>query len=878
MPLQSRISLPLNTLPPQLTPIIDRKTELAQLAQRLLTENCRLLSLVGPGGIGKTRLALQGAAALCDSFPDGAYFVPLQTIDSPDLLCTAIADALGLSLAGQVALAERLTHYLGNQHLLLVLDNVEQLLAFGGAEIIAGLLHATTQVKILVTSREVLNLQEEWLFPVSGLPYPAPALPPNADPTPTWETVQAYGAVQLFVECARRVQPAFSPAQEVANLVRICQLVQGMPLALELAASWVKTLSCAEIAGEIEHDLSFLASTLRNPPERHRSMQAVFNHTWQGLTHAEQTVFKRLSIFRGGFRRQAAERVAGASLLILSALVDKSLLRCERDGRYQIHELLRQYAAEQLAHSAADTADARAQHSLYYADFMHERAEHLMGEQQAAILDELNRELDNIRSAWVWAVAHNDAANLAKAAYTFYHFHNLQGRFREVVTALESAIAQFDAAPTTTGQQATTLALLNVLLGFCYPRLGYFAQSRRVLERSRTLFQQLKVEPPAGISMDPTLGLALLNNIEGHYAESRALAEVTRRHHEQRGNQHDLLVALYALGDVSIILGDYVAARRYSEQTYALAETLGNRWKMAVIRRDFGRIARCEGDTRQARQQLGVAYALMEANHDPEGMAVVLNHLGKTAWLEGAYSEAEQLYTRSLALYRDLDDRGGLATALSGMGDTWLALGQIKRAHACLREALSIAAAIHWARLTPEVLVSISVLFQRLGQPARSVALLMLVLQAAGATHETRRLAHQRLNECKEQLTAADFAIATQKGLASELAEILTALPAELLALEDGLMAARLEPPLLVGDLVTTHGQPPAQPLVEPLTNRELEVLHLIAAGLSNQQIANKLILSLGTVKFYACQIYGKLGVNNRVQAITQARELALLN
>lgn len=378
MALQSKVLNTLNTLPPQLTPVIDRKEELAQLKQRLLTQNCRLLNLVGPGGIGKTRLALKVAATLGDAFPDGVYFALLQAIDAPDLLCTTIADALGFSLAGHTALTERLAHYLCDKRLLLVLDNFEQLVAVGGAEMIAGLLCATTHSKILVTSREVLNLQEEWLFPLGGLAYPASSVQPGADPQLAWAELQTYGAIELFVECARRVQPSFSPVEEMTGLVRICQLVQGMPLALELAASWVKTLPCAEIASEIEGDLSFLSSTLRNTPERHRSMQVVFNHTWQALTHEEQGVFKRLSVFRGGFRRQAAETVAGASLPILSALVDKSLLRCERDGRYQIHELLRQYAAEQLAHSADDTANARTQHSAYYADFMHQRAEHLM--------------------------------------------------------------------------------------------------------------------------------------------------------------------------------------------------------------------------------------------------------------------------------------------------------------------------------------------------------------------------------------------------------------------------------------------------------------------------------------------------------------------
>ncbi|MCA9966379.1 MAG: AAA family ATPase [Anaerolineales bacterium] len=269
------------------TSFIGREKEYGDIQQLLGQVECRLLTLVGPGGIGKTRLALQAGALLHNQFARGSFVAYLQPLRSSEFFVSAVADALGIALTGQEPPLIQLAHYLGDKEALLILDNFEHLL--DAAEQLTTLLTAAPRIKYLVTSREALNLREEWLYPVTGLTFPTDgAMAQNSD------------AVQLFHERAQRVYPDFALDKEEEAVIQICRLVEGMPLALELAAAWRKMLNCQEIADEIQGGLDFLTTRLRNVSERHHSIQTVFDQTWQRLQGREQAVFKRLSVFRGG--------------------------------------------------------------------------------------------------------------------------------------------------------------------------------------------------------------------------------------------------------------------------------------------------------------------------------------------------------------------------------------------------------------------------------------------------------------------------------------------------------------------------------------------------------------------------------------------------
>ena len=356
-----------SNFPASLSPMIGRDEELAEIVNLLSTPACRLLTLLGPGGIGKTRLALETAQRMAENptFPNGVYYVALQPLSAPDFMLSTIADSLDFQFYSGVEPQQQVLDYLREKALLLVLDNVEHLLQSVG--LLVEILRTAPGVRILATSRERLNLREEWVLELDGLAVPAEA---------KVEDLEAYSAVRLFLEQAQRVSVGFTTTDEqLSAIARICRLVEGMPLALELAASWVRAMSCKQIATEIEHSLDILETTARNVEPRHRTMRAALDQSWHLLNDAEREVFGKLAVFQGSFSREAAEQIAGATLRILSALVDKSMLRLDSQGRYDLHELLHQYAGEKLAETPEEYDAAQERHCTYYAAWIGQRLE-----------------------------------------------------------------------------------------------------------------------------------------------------------------------------------------------------------------------------------------------------------------------------------------------------------------------------------------------------------------------------------------------------------------------------------------------------------------------------------------------------------------------
>jgi len=362
-------------LPISLNPLLGRERELAAIGQLCQDPQCRLLTLIGPGGTGKTRLALQVATEQQETFTHGVAFVPLAPIVNREQAVTAMAEALGLVLYIATDRADQLLRYLREKSLLLVLDNFEHLLMDAPTVALVGdLLRGAPGLRLLVTSREPLYLQAEWVFEVQGLPVPESA---KAD------ELEASSAVKLFLQRAQQARVGFTLAPEDRPAVlRICQLVEGLPLGIELAAAWVLSLSCQEIAAEIERNLSFLTTSTRDVPERQRSISAVFDHFWKLLSVEEQRVLRQLSVFQGGFGREAAEQVVGASLTLLSTLVSKSLLRRTdpRTSRYDMHELVRQYALSHLQKDEQEYIQTRNRHCRYYITLLERREMALKGQ------------------------------------------------------------------------------------------------------------------------------------------------------------------------------------------------------------------------------------------------------------------------------------------------------------------------------------------------------------------------------------------------------------------------------------------------------------------------------------------------------------------
>jgi predicted ATPase/DNA-binding CsgD family transcriptional regulator len=843
----------IHNLPSQPTPFFGRHSEIAEVAERLTDPNCRLLTLTGSGGIGKTRLALRTASELLNSFPDGVWFVPLQPVSSATLLAPAVADVLGVPLSAATDPEAQLLTCLSDRDILLILDNFEQLLADGGAELLPNLLNAAPSLKLLVTSREALKLQEEWVYPIGGMPVPM---------SDQVDNLESYGVIQLFVEHAKRVCGDFSLADEQASVVRVCELAEGVPLAIELAASWTNVLRSDVIAAEISRSLQFLHTDLRNIPERHRSMQAVFEQSWQLLNQDERSVFGRLAVFRSGFGREAAEQIAGATLPILAALVRKSLLHLEPDQRYQIHELLRQYAEERLAFSSSsELIHTRERHAAYYLTFLSECDAAMNGGRQLQATAEIATELDNMRAAWRWAVERWNIAALVGAANALYLFCQFRSRYLEGAQLWERAVQGLSDETLVVYPDA---ALLLYELGWFCVRLGRLEQAQALFERCHVMYRHFGQPPRHGHSSDPRLGLGLLLSLRGDYVEAQRLMEQVRQTSERDGYLGNQRNADYFLAGIHLAQGQYQAAQRHAQAAYAVAQEAQDRWFMAYCLNELGNAARALGEYEQARRYYQTSYTLREEFGDPEGMAVALTELGAVALLQRNFKTAENLYRQSLTIYRDINDQGGLITALDGLGQALYARGQVQATAQHLHDALRIATTAQLIAFRLSLMTSISQLLLQTGRQEPGLGALDFVRQHPATSHEARDRAQRLLEPYRGRMSPH----AAEQAQLQDLDTLTMSLQAEL---------AALETQRDVDSLTSRAAQPSAQPLIEPLTPRERELLQLLAAGHSYQEIAEQLTIAVGSVKSHSHNIYAKLGVRNRVQAALRAAELGLL-
>jgi len=694
---------PWHNLPPQSTPIIGREAVLAAIGQLLRDPDCRMLTLVGPGGIGKTRLALEAAARALDDFSHGVYLVTLASIGSADLLVPTIADTLRLSFHGRTDAKDQLLNYVREKTLLLVIDSFEHLL--DGVDLLAEVLHTAPYVKLLVTSRERLNLSAEWVWEVEGLSFPNENAKKNVQEIMSEE----YGAITLFVESVHRVCPHLHLSEEDRVAVaRICQLVEGMPLGVEMAAAWARMMPVSEIAGEIERDFDFLATSLRDVPARHRSLRALFEHSWQLLTEGEQTAVMRLSTFRGGFGRDAAQWVAGAPLPMLVSLVDKSMLRAHPSGRYDMHELLRQFVMEKQLDTPPEHQEAHDRHSRCYAHYLQERESRLRGSEQYEALAEIAAEIDNVREAWQWAVAHKLMAEIGQALESLYFFYFERGWVQEGEAAFRDAVANW--CSTVTADELVIGRLLARQGRFTY-RLGHHREAKDLLHKSLDIFSRLETEEPLAVLREKAFSLFSMSVIlrgEGAYGEAQRLCEESLAIYQQVGDLLGMAMALKQLGIIGGSLGRYQDAQERLQQALALYHEIGDAYGIANTLNDLGVVAVWLDQQDEAQRLYQECLALRQQLGDLWGIGTSLNNLGYLAYLGKAYAEAEHLLDQSLVIQRQIGDRYHIANCLNNLGCAASALGEIQKAILTFFEALSLAAEIGADPLVLEVLVGIA--------------------------------------------------------------------------------------------------------------------------------------------------------------------------
>lgn len=698
-------------LPADLTPLIGREREIQALCGLLCDEGQRLVTIVGLGGVGKTRVAQQVAFNLQTTFRDGAILVALGSIADIRNVPAAIAEALGVALQQVANARQRLLELLADRELLLLLDNFEHLLtpaAMGdeALHLLSDILLHAPNVRLLVTSRERLRIQRERTFELQGLPIPSRQHP-----------IESAAAVLLFIERAQQVTGHFALTPDNRQAVaHICALLDGMPLAIELAAAWVRLLTCAEIVTEIQRNLDFLALSARDVPVRHHSMRAVFDYSWALLSAEERTTFAQLAVFRGGFRREAAQAVAGATLPLLAALIDKSLLRKSPWGanmRYEMHELVRQYAADHLA-QREQLHQTAARHCDYVVGLL-QRNLNILGNHQLHAIDELLPEMDNIRAAWQWAAEQRQSALIPAMCRVLLAMCELCGWQREGVALFQAAndALQRGGRPLGT-EDALALGVVQSHLGYFLVRMGPLTQALAVLQQSYAALRS----HPARLAHTPTLYmLGVLHFKLGHFAEARRwlqenhdlglahdeqffpavaqiywaqlaqaeghLAEAEQRFAEnlagwrRNGNLSGLSTCLCPYGLLKLEQGDLTTAAALIREGVALARQTGHRTALIMANYAVGALTLAQGDSSEAQRVLAETVDACEELGDPWLLGRALNLAGQAALTENHLDAAEWSFQQIITgmeanalLPQTMAARCGLAEVYGRKGKT----------------------------------------------------------------------------------------------------------------------------------------------------------------------------------------------------------------
>ena len=641
------------------TPFIGRDLERAELAGFWQEEERRLITLLGPGGIGKTRLAAQVAKEQAHRFADGVVFVSLAPLEHAHFIPRLLLEALSPQVAVNVDETDYLKQVLEDKDMLLVMDNLEHLPE--SALLISDLLDTLPALSVLATSREALDIRGESIYDLKGLLYP------QAEDEP----LEAYDAVTFFLRSARRAHPAFSVTeQNKGEVIKLCQLLNGMPLALELAATWVRLLSPGELVEELGKNLDTLESTYKDGSARHRSIRAVLEHSWQLLNDVEQDALSRLAVFQDGFTKDAAQHVAAANLRTLLSLINKSLLQRTQGGRFERLVVVRQFCLEKLSNQPDLLKTSRQAHAEHFVTLAEEARGKLDGEEKALWLDKLAQDHSNLRSAQRWLLESEQATLGLRLGNALFPFWWLRGHYREGRAFMTEALALSDEQ---SALGAKALATAGALARLCEDLIT----AKAFYEESLAIKRDLGDD--AGIAS--TLGnLGMIHRLEGDYKRAQRLVEESVAIYEQVGDKARVANGVNNLAAIAVNLGDMALAWHLNEKSLKLANDIGERFIAARSLGNLGSLALAKGNLERAQALREESLRVFEELEYKVGIAVTHQGLGDIALARERYALAREKYLEALGYFEDLDDTRGIAEVLDSMTELMMAVGQVDRA------------------------------------------------------------------------------------------------------------------------------------------------------------------------------------------------------
>ena len=821
-----------NNLPVQVTPFIGREHQQQAVREMLLHPASRLVTLTGPGGTGKTRLSLQVAADLLDRFPGGVYFVQLAPISDPALVPSAIAQVLDVRASSGRTVLDAVKEALLSKQLLLILDNFEQVVE--AASTVAELVSVAPSLKVLVTSRAILRLYGEREYPVPPLSLPDR----RAAPGPAH--VVQFEAVRLFAERARAARPDFAlTAENAADVVEICHRLDGLPLALELAAARIRSLTPRAMLQRMERRLPLLTGGARDLPARQRTLRDAIAWSYELLDPGEQTLFRRMGVF-WGCSLEAAETVCageparpGATSVALplleievldglESLVEKSLVR-QIDGveglpRYLMLETIREYALEQLEASGEADATHR-RHALGALRFAETAETALLGPEQGPWFARVEQAHDNLRAALRWCEEHGYAEPSYRLVVALWWFWSIHGHVGEGRERLASVLTRFSGSAT----------------------------SKRAELRARAL-----------------LGASMLASLQSDYVVARALGEEGLEIRRALGDSAGTFAALENQGTVSWLQGDYRAARRYSEEALAIARELGDERGYAMVLNTLGNVSYELGELAVAKAHYTEAVALMPEETPIPG---IILSLALVAQEQGEYEEAVHIAMRSLDRCRRVALRHIELMALATLGGFAIARGDLDGGRAYLHESIEITQELGDAGAAAQVLERFVELAAKQGQLEGALILAGAAEVLRGRAGARRSRSGQAkldaaLAPARHALSSADAEAVRRRGRGMSLDEAVAAA----LAITEPVVAFD-EPPSVSTPTARNDGADSI------LSRREQEVALLIAQGMSNRQIAEQLVITEGTAANHVNHILSKLGLNNRAQVAAWVAE-----